>query len=121
MKNKLLVFWKIGQFIDESKISCENIYKKYSELCSYHYGMSEVFARSNVRCMNKFYCAFPIYYKSLEGLCWEHYLLLINIIDREVRYFYYRVALFCRSSVKELVCLIDNDYYNLLQKEDIIY
>lgn len=82
---------------------------KYSDLCSYKYGSSRTFSMNNVKYMEKFYKSFPIYYDSLSKLTFEHYKLLVDVNDLESRYFYYRVALFCRSSVEELRYIISNN------------
>lgn len=64
--------------------------------------------------MKKFYCYFPIFTYQLEKLSWEHYVELMQISEVSTLYFYFRVALFCRSSVEELHYIICHHYYELI-------
>lgn len=89
----------------------ENAILKYSNLCSYYFGMSETFSINNIKYMRSFYCSFPIYFDELNKLSFEHYKLFVNITDKQKRYFYFRIALFCRSNVEELKNIISNDTY----------
>ena len=95
----------------DERIYCENIVSKYATYLAYYFGMSSTFSLDNVHYMIKLYLCFPIYYDELNKLTFEHYRLLVNISDISKRYFYFRVALFCRSSVAELNNLILNDIY----------
>ena len=114
IKKRLFLFWKIGKFVCGKQKYYENAPKKYSTFFSYYYGMSEVFSRSNISYMIKFYCSFPVYFKTFEKLEFEYYKLLVNISDSKCRYFYFRVAIFCRSSVQELKALIKNNVYSYI-------
>ena len=76
--------------------------------------MSDLFSVNNINYMKKFYCAFPIYVEQLNKLSFEHYKLLVNISDAKKRYFYFWVAIFCRSSVNELKSFIYSDLYNYI-------
>lgn len=98
----------------EERFSCENIVSKYTMSLSYYFGMSSTFSLRNVHYMKKIYLCFPIYYEELNELSFEHYKLLVNISDNNKRYFYFRVALFCRSTVEELGNLILNDFYSCM-------
>ena len=73
--------------------------------------MSDTFSIGNINYMKKFYCCFPNYIDMLNKLSFEHYKLLVDVGGLEERYFYFRVALFCRSSVLELKELINEDMY----------
>ena len=107
----LFLFWKVGEIVFAQQKLCINAVSKYSNYFSYYFGMSETFSICNVRYMKKFYCCFPIYMKELDNLSFEHYKLLVDINDIKKRYFYFRVALFCRSSVEELKYIVENDLY----------
>ena len=110
----LCLFWKIGKIVFFKQKCYENAVSKFSEYFSYYFGSSNIFSITNIRYMKKFYCCFPIYYEELNRLDFEHYKLLVNINENEERYFYFRLAMFCRSSVLELKDIIKNDYYNLI-------
>ena len=114
IKKRLFLFWKIGKSVCEKQKYCDNVVKKYSTFFSYYYGMSEIFSRSNILYMLKFYLSFPIYLDIFENLKFEHYKLLVDINDKECRNFYFRVALFCKSSVFELRTLIRENIYNYI-------
>ena len=116
MKNKLLLFWKIGQLVVKNEQRYENVFFEFSKFCSYYFGITCMFSRENIHYMRNFYCVFPIYYDDLNKLTWEHYLLLLDISDKLEQYFYFRVAMFCRSSVDELKFLVSNDMYNQMKK-----
>ncbi len=76
--------------------------------------MSETFSRENVNYMKRFYQCFPIYIDELNKLDWEHYVELLKINNSKERYFYLRIAMFCKSSVKELKEIINKNIYNLI-------
>lgn len=76
--------------------------------------MTQAFSTENVHYMKKFYQCFPIYLPELNKLKWEHYLELLKIDDTKERYFYLRVAMFCKSSVLELRDFINNDIYKTI-------
>ena len=116
MKNQLLLFWKIGQLVFKNEQKYENVFYEFSKLCSYYFGITCMFSRDNIRYMRNFYCVFPIYYDDLNKLTWEHYRLLLDISDKIEQYFYFRVAIFCRSSVQELRHLISNNMYNKIKE-----
>lgn len=110
----LLLFWKIGKIVFNKQKTCENSVSKYSKFFSYHFGMSETFSIENVKYMKRFYICFPIYYNKLNTLSFEHYKLLVDVNDNAARYFYFRVAMFCRSSVDELNYYISNNMYSFI-------
>ena len=112
--NRLFLFWKIGESVFKKQKSCENVIKRVSGFLTYSFGMSETFSISNIRYMKMFYCCFPFYYTELNNLRFEHYKLLVDINDIKKRYFYFRVALFCRSSIADFKYLIVNDIYNYI-------
>ena len=114
INKRLFLFWKIGKYVCERQKYCENAVKKYSLFFSYYYGMSETFSRSNISYMIRFYCSFPIYLFEFENLDFDHYKLLVNVNDMRSRYFYFRLAIFCRSSVNDLRFMIKNDVYNCI-------
>ena len=120
MKKRLFLFWNIGKSVYSNQKKCENVFKKYSILYTYQYGMPYLFSISNIKNMLKFYYMFPIYYSELNNLSWNHYCLILNTFGIEEQYFYYRVALFCNSSVEELETLIKNFLYERIKKEIII-
>ena len=111
IKDHLFLFWNIGKNIHFNSGRYENIVSKYSEFYSYKYGMSRTFTRENIRYMKRFYCKFPIFINGLTKLEWEHYVLLLRISDVRELYFYFRVAIFCRSSVSDLNDIINNMFY----------
>lgn len=113
-KNRLFLFWKVGKFVFKKQKSCENAILKYAKLCQYHYGMSYVFTRENVRYMTRFYQFFPIYLPQMNKLKWEHYLELLKINNLRERYFYFKLTLFCKGSVLDLRNSIKNEIYNLI-------
>lgn len=113
-KNRLYLFWKIGESVFKNQKYFDNVVSKYSNDLSYRYGMSNTFSISNVHYMRKFYYYFPIYISELDKLSFEHYKLLINITEVDRRYFYFRLAMFCRSSVDELNQMISNNLYNYI-------
>ena len=76
--------------------------------------MSETFSRENVNYMKRFYQCFPIYIDELNKLVWEHYVELLKINNSKERYFYLRIAMFCKSSVLELRDFINNDIYKTI-------
>ena len=94
--------------------SYENVISKYSDLCSYYFGMSQTFSRENIHFMKKFYQYFPIYIPELNKLKWEHYVELLKIGDSKKRYFYLRIAIFCKGSVLELKDVINNNIYDAI-------
>lgn len=110
----LLLFWKIGEVVFKRENVHENSVSKYSNFFSYRYGMSDTFSIRNIKYMKKFYSCFPIYIKELDKLSFEHYKLLVDVSDVTRRYFYFRVAMFCRSSVFELKHIISSDLYSYL-------
>ncbi len=112
MKNRLYLFWLIGKNVYKDQYSYENVCSKYSLYYSYKYGNSSMFTRDNLKYMSNFYCRFPMYFDCLNKLSWNHYRLILNINDSDEQYFYFRIALFCRSSVEELGYLINNNYFN---------
>ena len=114
INNRLLLFWKVGRNVTLRQKSLENAISKYSDLCAYHFGMSKTFSRENVHYMKRFYECFPIYISELNKLNWEHYLELLKISNLNERYFYLRVAIFCKSSVLELRDVINNNVYNTI-------
>lgn len=112
--NRLFLFWKIGESVFKKQNSCENVIKRVSCYLTYSFGMTETFSISNIKYMKKLYCCFPFYYKELNNLSFEHYKLLVDINDIKKRYFYFRVALFCRSSLNDFKNLLLNDLYNYI-------
>lgn len=76
--------------------------------------MSNTFSLNNVYYMKRLYLCFPIFYDSLNKLSFEHYKLLVVINDIKKRYFYFRLALFCRMSVYQLQNLIENNIYDFV-------
>ena len=114
IKKQLFLFWKIGKLIFDKQNYYENIVLKMSNYLSYYYGMSSTFSIENINYMRKFYYCFPNYIENLNKLSFEHYKLLVNINEAEERYFYFWIALFCRSSVEELKSLILNNIYSCI-------
>lgn len=114
IKNNLLFYWKVGQTINRDSSSSENIIKKYSDYGSYHYGLSKVFSRTNVKNMMMFNKLFPVFLDDFNKLSWEHYILLINIYSLKERFFYLRISLFCHISVDELNLLISNRIFYVI-------
>ena len=110
-KKRLYLFWKIGECVFNKQKYYDNVSLKYSELLKYKYGMSETFSIQNINYMKKFYSSFPIYFNELNKLTFEHYKLLVNVVEKKERYFYFRVALFCNSSVFELKEIINEEIY----------
>ena len=111
LTKRLFLFWKIGQSVFKNQNRYENVVLRISNYLSYYFGMSKTFSIGNISYMKKFYRCFPVYYKELEKLSFEHYKLLVDISGLEERYFYFRVALFCRGNVEELEEIIREDIY----------
>ena len=111
LTKRLFLFWKIGKSVFKKQNYYENVVSKYSAYLSYYFGMSKTFSIGNINYMKKFYKCFPNYYKELEELSFDHYKLLVDISGLEERYFYFRIALFCRSTVSELSEIINEDTY----------
>jgi hypothetical protein len=61
--------------------------------------------------MKSFYLNFPIYYKTLEKIDWNQYKVLLNIIDKDERYFYFRLSLLYNSNYSEMLEFINNKYF----------
>ena len=76
--------------------------------------MSQTFSLENIHYMKQFYQCFPIYVPELNKLKWEHYLVLLKINDSKERYFYLKIAIFCKSSVCELKDVINENVYNTI-------
>ena len=76
--------------------------------------MTNTFSVVNVNYMKKFYCCFPIYVDELNKLTFDHYKLLVNVCDINERYFYFRVAIFCRSTVFELSSIINGKIFDFI-------
>ena len=114
VKNQLYSFWLIGKYVFQKQKDYENSFCAVSNFLSYYYGMSNTFTIFNIKMMRNFYCCFPIFICDMNRLHWEHYLQLVTIIDVEERYFYFRVAIFCRSNADELQSLIDRKIYNVI-------
>ena len=110
-KKRLYLFWKIGEYVFNKQKNYDKATFKCSELLKYKYGMSNTFSVQNVNYMKKFYSCFPIYFKELNFLTFEHYKLLVDVIESSERYFYFRIALFCNSDVSELKEIIDGKMY----------
>ena len=104
----------IGRKVYNTRDIYSNSIYKYSTFCSYRFGSSNSFSVFNIKMMQLFYCTFPIYVSRLNELTWDHYVELLKINDFSKRYFYFEVALFCRSSVLDLRAIIDNDIYNFI-------
>lgn len=113
-KNRLFLFWKIGEIVSKRQKRYENVVARYSEYFSYRFGMSKMFSTRNVNYMKKFYEDFPIYLEQFDRLSFEHYMLLVDISDVKSRYFYFRVALFCQSNVSELRDMITLKLYECM-------
>ena len=62
-KNRLYLFWKIGEIAFRKQNCCDNVFKKYSNLLTYRYGMSNTFSVDNIHYMKRFYCSFPMYFE----------------------------------------------------------
>ena len=111
-KKRLFLFWKIGKNVVEKQNCYENAVSKYSDLCSYYYGMSRTFCRSRIHLMKNFYLCFPIFIDDMKKLQWEHYIELLSLTDSKKRLFYFQVAIFCECSVLELKEMIIDCFYD---------
>lgn len=116
MKSRLFLFWNIGKSVYMKQKYYENVYEKYSDFYSYFYGITNYFTRENIRYMKKFYCMFPMYYDSLNKLSWDHYKTLLTINSKSELFFYYRICLFCNSSLDELIYLVSNNFYKIVKE-----
>ena len=67
--------------------------------------------------MKKFYCSFPVFLDRLNELSFEHYKLIVDVSDLKKRYFYFWLALFCRSDVVQLSKYIED----LNKSADVVY
>lgn len=113
-KNRLYLFWLIGKYVFQKQESYVNVFLVVSNFLSYYYGMSNTYTRYNIKMMRNFYYCFPNFVSGMNVLHWEHYLRLVTISDAKERYFYFRVAIFCRSNVKDLQWMIDNKLYEVI-------
>lgn len=105
------IIWKIGKIVYDSKDKYENVVEKVSNYFSYYYGNSSFFTRCNVNLMKRFYLEFPIYYKDLEKISWDQYMLILSLNDKRERYFYFYLSLFFKSDLLETAEFINNNYY----------
>lgn len=111
IKNRLLLFWKIGKYVYEKQNKYENVIAKCSNACSYYFGNSYLFSRSNIRFMKCFYLCFPIFYDELAKISWEQYIELFNMQSREEFYFYFYLSMFFNSSLGDTKEFIENNYF----------
>lgn len=102
--------WKVGKFVKENILSCENIHKSCSQFFSYYYGNSNRFSLFYIQMMEKFYSYFPIYINCMDKIRWRSYLELLKL-EREECYFYYQLLLFCGDNYKELKNLIQSNLF----------
>jgi hypothetical protein len=61
--------------------------------------------------MKLFYLNFPIYYKELEKIQWNQYKILLNVLDKEERYFYFRISILFNNNYSETLNLINNNLF----------
>lgn len=111
-KNRLFFYWKLGKSVFYKQKNYNNVVSIVSTFYSYRYGRSYTYSKNNIINMKLFYLCFPIYYEQMSKLSWEHYLLLIKLVDRNERNFYFKTSMFCLLSVEELNYLINELYYN---------
>ena len=116
MKNRLFFYWNIGKNVYEKQNFYDNSVDYYSKYLSYCIGNSYTFSKDNIKIMEKFYLTFPIFYDALNKLSWDQYKLLLNINNKEERYFYYKISLLFNSDLEETIEFINNDYYCKLEK-----
>ena len=109
--NRLYLYWNIGKNVYEKRNDSFNPIEKYSNYYSYKFGNSYVFTRNNIRLMILFYLSFPIFFKKMENISWNQYLLLLDIKDIKERYFYFYLTMFFNSNYQELKDFINNQYY----------
>ncbi|MBR2828745.1 MAG: hypothetical protein IKE70_05890 [Bacilli bacterium] len=110
-QNQLYLYWNIGKHAYENKDKCINSIEKYSNYYSYRFGNSYLFTRNRIRMMILFYLTFPIFFKQMENITWNQYMLLLNIEDKKERYFYFYLSLFFHSDYQQTKDFIFNDYY----------
>ncbi len=110
-KNRLFMFWNIGKKVFESQNKYNNAAQKWSSYCQYRFGMSSAFSRENINLMRKFYLYFPIFTENIFLLEWDYYRELVKIRDVEERMFYYKTAIFCHLSFKEMEELIRQEMF----------
>ena len=55
---------------------------------------------------------YPIYTSHIEKLSWPQYRLLLKILDKNERQFYYYLNRFFNSSYEETLDFIYNKYYS---------
>lgn len=113
-KNRLFLFWKVGKIVFTKHNQVENIAFKISSFYSYRYGFDYTFSIENVNRMKCFYLCFPNYNSTIEKLSWNHYLQLIEIMDRNKRLFYFKISVFCNLTIEELLFSFDNLFYERL-------
>ncbi len=111
ISNKLILYWKIGKDVCEKKELYENVVEKYSNYYTYLFGNSFLFTRENIHFMKRFYLNFPIFYSLLEKISWEQYKVLLNIRNRDERFFYFQLSLLFNSDFEGTVDFIRNQYY----------
>lgn len=105
------MFWEIGKNVFYQRKVVANAVEKYSIYYQYKYGITESFSRTQIKAMELFYLAFPVFYDQLLLLTWQQYLELIYISDCYERYFYFRLLIFSHGSIFELQESLANFYY----------
>jgi hypothetical protein len=111
INNQLFLFWNIGKFVYEKQKLYDNVIAKVSDFLSYYFGTSKFFTRQDIRYMKLFYLNFPIYYKDLEKIQWNQYKILLNVSDKEERYFYFRISILFNNNYSETLNLINNNLF----------
>lgn len=106
------MYWQIGKNVYEKQDLYENVIQKYSDYYTYLFGNSFQFTRENIHLMKRFYMNYPIYTSHMEKLSWSQYKLLLKILDKNERQFYYYLNRFFNSTYEETLDFIYNKYYS---------
>lgn len=110
-KNRLFLYWNIGKSVYLEQNTCDNVIEKYSNYYTYLFGNSFQFTRENIHLMKIFYLNFPIFSEKLETLSWEQYCLLLRIVSKKERLFYFYLILLFQFNYLETIDLVNNNYY----------
>ena len=114
----LEAYWNTGKEIyktcgeNDRATYGKQIIKYISEKLTAEFGKG--FSGRNLRNMRQLYLAFPDFTSIHPQLSWSHYLLLMNIPNKEVRTFYLEEAVKSGWSVRQLERQINTMFYQRL-------
>lgn len=125
--------WLIGYRIAEEELQGEDravygasVIKKLAKELTEKYGKG--FTKSNLYSFYSFYKTYPEIFHTLSGkstvlLSWSHYVVLLQVSDKDARKWYEREAINQTWSVRTLQRNISSQYYHRMlrtQKKDVV-